>query len=115
MAQTKDMAETIEAQVERFAPGFRDIIIAKNTSNTEQLEHSNANLIGGDIAGGANNFIAASVSSHTGAPSIQADRRRPLHLLCVHSPPRRRRSQDVRIPCGTIGTEKHVWQTLRSL
>jgi phytoene dehydrogenase-like protein len=53
---TTDMAEIIEAQVERFAPGFRDTIIAKSTKNTEQLERSNANLIGGDIAGGANDL-----------------------------------------------------------
>ena len=48
------MTGIIEAQVERFAPGFRDVIIARSTKNTEQLEQSNANLIGGDIAGGAN-------------------------------------------------------------
>jgi phytoene dehydrogenase-like protein len=53
---TTDMTEIIEAQVERFAPGFRDTILAKSTKNTEQLERSNANLIGGDIAGGANDL-----------------------------------------------------------
>jgi phytoene dehydrogenase-like protein len=50
------MTEIVEAQVERFAPGFRDTIIARSTKNTEQLENSNANLIGGDIAGGANDL-----------------------------------------------------------
>jgi Phytoene dehydrogenase and related proteins len=50
------MTQIIEAQVERFAPGFRDLILAKSTKNTLQLEHSNANLIGGDISGGANNL-----------------------------------------------------------
>jgi phytoene dehydrogenase-like protein len=53
---TTDMTEIVEAQVERFAPGFRDTIIARSTKNTEQLENSNANLIGGDIAGGANDL-----------------------------------------------------------
>ncbi len=53
---TQDMTAIIEAQVERFAPAFRDVILAKSTKNTEQLEHSNANLIGGDIAGGANHL-----------------------------------------------------------
>jgi len=53
---TTDMTDIIEAQVERFAPGFRDAILAKSTKNTGQLERSNANLIGGDIAGGANDL-----------------------------------------------------------
>jgi phytoene dehydrogenase-like protein len=53
---TRDMSGIIEAQVERFAPGFRDLVIARHTENTAQLERSNANLVGGDIAGGANDL-----------------------------------------------------------
>ncbi|HUS08229.1 MAG TPA: NAD(P)/FAD-dependent oxidoreductase [Bryobacteraceae bacterium] len=52
----QDMTQIIEAQVERFAPGFRDVILARSTRNTVQLEHANANLIGGDISGGANHL-----------------------------------------------------------
>jgi phytoene dehydrogenase-like protein len=48
----KDMTGIIERQVERFAPGFRDIILAKHTFNTQQLEEYNPNYIGGDINGG---------------------------------------------------------------
>lgn len=51
---TEDMTERIERQIERFAPGFRDRILARRTTNTAQYEEYNANLIGGDIAGGAN-------------------------------------------------------------
>ncbi len=51
-----DMAERIEQQIERFAPGFRDCIIARHHSNTAQLEESNPNLAGGDINGGAANL-----------------------------------------------------------
>ncbi|MBE7177643.1 MAG: NAD(P)/FAD-dependent oxidoreductase [Mucilaginibacter polytrichastri] len=47
-----DMTETIERQVERFAPGFRERILARATMNTEQLEAYNSNYIGGDINGG---------------------------------------------------------------
>jgi phytoene dehydrogenase-like protein len=47
-----DMTERIEKQVERFAPGFRDRILAKHVMNTTQLEEYNSNYIGGDIAGG---------------------------------------------------------------
>ncbi len=50
---TFDMRERIEAQVERFAPGFRDTIIARSTLNTAQLERLDANLVGGDLNGGA--------------------------------------------------------------
>lgn len=50
---TKDMTEAIEKQIERFAPGFRERILAKNTFHTAQLEEYNANYIGGDINGGA--------------------------------------------------------------
>jgi phytoene dehydrogenase-like protein len=51
---TDDMTEAIERQIERFAPGFRDRILARHTMNTAQLQSRNQNLIGGDIAGGAN-------------------------------------------------------------
>src|SRR5690606_27532336 len=50
---TVDMTIAVEAQVERFAPGFRDLIIARHTMNTADLEAYNANYIGGDINGGA--------------------------------------------------------------
>ncbi|MCU1325950.1 MAG: phytoene dehydrogenase family FAD-dependent oxidoreductase [Bryobacterales bacterium] len=53
---TEDMTVTIEAQIERFAPGFRHVILARSKRNTQQLEHSNANLTGGDITGGANDL-----------------------------------------------------------
>ena len=55
-ASTTDMTQIIENQVGRSAPGFRDVILARSTKNTMQMEQSNANLIGGDIAGGANNL-----------------------------------------------------------
>jgi len=47
-----DMTERVEAQIERFAPGFRDRILARHTLSPVQLEHYNANYIGGDINGG---------------------------------------------------------------
>lgn len=49
---TIDMTERIEAQIERFAPGFRDLILARHVHNTADLERYNANYIGGDINGG---------------------------------------------------------------
>jgi phytoene dehydrogenase-like protein len=50
---TANRTVAIEQQVERFAPGFRDIILARHTMHTRQLEAHNENLVGGDINGGA--------------------------------------------------------------
>ncbi|MEJ7691991.1 NAD(P)/FAD-dependent oxidoreductase [Daejeonella sp.] len=49
---TVDMTAAIENQVERFAPGFKDLILAKHTMNTKEVEVYNPNYIGGDINGG---------------------------------------------------------------
>jgi phytoene dehydrogenase-like protein len=49
-----DMSEIIEDQIERFAPDFRDCILAKSTMSATDMESYNANYIGGDINGGAN-------------------------------------------------------------
>ena len=49
-----DATEAVIKQIERFAPGFRDRIVAKSVTTPAQLEAHNANYIGGDIAGGAN-------------------------------------------------------------
>lgn len=50
---TVDMTDAIERQIERFAPGFRDTIIARHLSGPADIEAGNANYIGGDISGGA--------------------------------------------------------------
>ena len=47
-----DMSTAIEQQVERFAPGFRDLILEKHVLNAQQMENYNPNYIGGDINGG---------------------------------------------------------------
>lgn len=49
---TVDRTEAIENQVERFAPGFKDLILARHTMNTAEIEVYNPNYIGGDINGG---------------------------------------------------------------
>jgi phytoene dehydrogenase-like protein len=51
-----DISEKIEAQIERFAPGFRDCVLARHHKSAAELEQSNANLAGGDINGGAANL-----------------------------------------------------------
>jgi phytoene dehydrogenase-like protein len=49
------MSGRIEAQIERFAPGFRDRILARSIMNTEAMEADNPNYIGGNINGGVQN------------------------------------------------------------
>ncbi len=46
-------AERVEAQIERFAPGFRDLILARHLLGPFDLERRDANLIGGDVGGGS--------------------------------------------------------------
>jgi phytoene dehydrogenase-like protein len=51
---TADPTDRIESQLERFAPGFRERVLARSAHGPAELERDNANLVGGDIAGGAN-------------------------------------------------------------
>lgn len=80
---TVDMTDRLEAQIERFAPGFRDCILARNVSNTATLERMNANLLGGDISGGAmtmKQFLLrpSALTYETSAPNL---------FLCSSSTP----------------------------
>ncbi len=53
----EDMTARIENQIERFAPGFKNRILARSTMNPVQVEARNANYIGGDINGGVQDFF----------------------------------------------------------
>ncbi|MDF3069604.1 MAG: NAD(P)/FAD-dependent oxidoreductase [Polyangiaceae bacterium] len=50
---TVDVSSLIEEQVERFAPGFRKLVLARSHMNAEAMERYNPNYVGGDINGGA--------------------------------------------------------------
>lgn len=54
---TVDMTDRIEAQIERFAPGFTDLVLARHTSPPAILEAANANLVGGDVGGGSHDGL----------------------------------------------------------
>jgi len=54
---TFDMTERMEAQIERFAPGFRDRVLARSVMGPAEVQSHNANYIGGDIGGGANTLF----------------------------------------------------------
>ncbi len=51
-----DMTERIEAQIERFAPGFRDRVLARHVMGPAAMQAHNPNYVGGDIAGGASDL-----------------------------------------------------------
>ena len=51
---TGDVTAQIEAQIERFAPGFRDRILARHVRSVAQMEAHNANYVGGDVVTGSN-------------------------------------------------------------
>ena len=53
---TRDMAEAITAQIERFAPGFRDLVLRTHTTTAQELEAYNSNYVGGDFSSGAVNL-----------------------------------------------------------
>ena len=70
-----DMTERIESQIERFAPGFRDCVLARHIAPPAELESMDANLAGGDVMGGALNiaqllFRPSLRAYSTGAPNI---------------------------------------------
>jgi len=50
---TVDMLPRLEAQIERFAPGFRETVLARRVFSPADLERMDANLVGGDVGGGA--------------------------------------------------------------
>jgi phytoene dehydrogenase-like protein len=54
---TVDMTQAIEDQIERFAPGFRDLVLARSTRTAVEMEAYNPNYIGGDINGGVQDLL----------------------------------------------------------
>jgi len=52
-AERESFADVVERQIERFAPGFRDRILARHVMAPADLERRNANLVGGDVGGGS--------------------------------------------------------------
>jgi phytoene dehydrogenase-like protein len=83
---TEDMTARIDAQLERFAPGFRDLVLARATAGPREVEAHNANCAGGDIAGGAHDglqFFARPVL----ALDPYATPARELYLCSSSTPP----------------------------
>jgi phytoene dehydrogenase-like protein len=87
---TIDRTEAIEAQIERFAPGFRDRILARHAMNTAWFEHYNPNYVGGAITGGVADALQLfNRTGHAPRPLLHSQPA-PVHLLRRHSARRRR-------------------------
>jgi len=82
---TIDMTAAIEAQVERFAPGFRDRIIKTHKMPPAELERLNANCVGGDIAGGVQNLRKLLQTGLGGSP--YATPVRGIYVCSSSTPP----------------------------
>ena len=83
-----DRTAAIERQIERFAPGFRDTVLARRVWNPAELAASNPNLLAGDVSGGA-----MTLTGLVARPTLRTYRTsnpRDLPLQQLH-PPRRRR------------------------
>jgi phytoene dehydrogenase-like protein len=81
-----DISNKIEAQIERFAPGFRDCIIARHKLSAVDLEAANRNLIGGDISGGATDFWQL-IARPTLSPTPYRTPLRGIYLCSSSTPP----------------------------
>jgi phytoene dehydrogenase-like protein len=80
----RDRVDPIEAQIERFAPGFRDCIVARSISPPAALERWNRNLIGGDLSGGAMNLRQLLFRP---TPSLYRTPVKGLYLCGASTPP----------------------------
>lgn len=80
----EDRTAVVEAQIERFAPGFRDCVLARTCWNATALERMNPNLRAGDITGGAMTF-----SQLLARPTLRAYRtsNRAIYLCSASTPP----------------------------
>ncbi|HJT46014.1 MAG TPA: NAD(P)/FAD-dependent oxidoreductase [Chthoniobacterales bacterium] len=83
---TSDVSEVIEQQIERFAPGFRDRILARHKMSANDLEKSNRNLSGGDINGGAANLWQL-IARPTLSPTPYRTPARGIYLCSSSTPP----------------------------
>jgi phytoene dehydrogenase-like protein len=82
---TLDMTDAMEAQIERFAPGFHDIVLARHTADSSWYEAYDPNVIGGDIAGGSHAGLQLLLRPRPGVPPYATPN--PRLFLCSASTP----------------------------
>jgi phytoene dehydrogenase-like protein len=91
---TFDMLPRIEAQIERFAPGFRDCILARRVFSPADLQSMDSNLVGGDIQGGVldiRNFLFRPTWQHyrteTFGPTTAGSFKQKIYICSASTPP----------------------------
>ena len=87
---TGDATARIEAQIERFAPGFRDRILARHVRSVAQMEAHNANYVGGDVVTGANDPRQMVFRPRAALDPVRHRHPRRLPVLGGHAAGRRR-------------------------
>lgn len=105
---TLDMTGAIEAQIERFAPGFGDVVLARHTADSSWFEGYNPNMIGGDIAGGSNGGLQLALRPRPGVHPYKTPNPR-LFLCSASTPP----GGGVHGMCGMHAAEAALATTLR--
>ena len=85
-----DVSDRIESQIERFAPGFRDCVLACHKMGPADLGRSNPNLIGGDINGGAANLMQLIARPILSPNPYRTPLPRCLPMFRIHAAWRRR-------------------------
>ena len=80
-----DATDAIERQIDRFAPGFADIVLARHVTTPRDLQEYNANYVGGDIAGGAHTGLQLAFRPTIGARPYATPN--PSLFLCSASTP----------------------------
>jgi phytoene dehydrogenase-like protein len=80
-----DMSDAIDRQIERFAPGFRDVVLARHSAGNRWYEDYNPNFIGGDIAGGSHGGLQLVLRPRPGVRPYRTGN--PRYFLCSASTP----------------------------
>jgi len=100
------MLPRIERQIERFAPGFRDRVLARSVLRPSDLERHNANLVGGDIAAGVTDirqFFTRPTRRTYSTPV------RGLYICSASTPP----GVGVHGMCGYFAAQRALAEVLR--
>jgi phytoene dehydrogenase-like protein len=101
-----DMLSRIERQIERFAPGFRDRVLARSVLGPADFERHNANLVGGDIGAGASDLGQLFTRPTWRTYSTPA---RGLYLCSASTPP----GVGVHGMCGFFAAQRALSEVLR--
>jgi phytoene dehydrogenase-like protein len=105
---TLDMTDAIEGQIERFAPGFRDTVLARHTADSSWFEARNPNIIGGDISGGSHGGLQLAMRPRPGISPYRTPN--PRLFVCSSSTPP---GAGVHGMCGFHAAQAALSSTLR--